>query len=71
MLIIHQAVVKSVTETLRARIVQQIYIIGKYKLLLDSQILNWANQACFREEFPLGSLGLKNVATSNEFFYRK
>jgi hypothetical protein len=61
-LITHQAFVKSAT------IAQQIYITWKYKFLADSLILNWINKACFREEFPLGSLGLKKLATSESTF---
>jgi hypothetical protein len=57
MLIIHQVAVKSAFEVLRAKIAQEIYVIGKCKFLVDSQILNWTSKACFREELPLGSLG--------------
>jgi hypothetical protein len=63
-LIIHQAAVKNAIETLRAKIVQQIYIIMKHKFLVESQILNWTSKAHFREELPLGSLGSKKLATS-------
>jgi hypothetical protein len=59
-MIIHQAAVKSV-EVLRAKITQQISIIGKCEFLDDSQLLNWTNKACFMEEF-LGSLGSKKLA---------
>jgi hypothetical protein len=63
-LIIYQAAVKSVVENLRAKITHQIYIIGKCKFPMESQILNWTNRACFREELPLGSFGSKELATS-------
>jgi hypothetical protein len=39
-LIIHLAALKSAVESLRAKIEQQIYITGKFKFLVDSQILN-------------------------------
>jgi hypothetical protein len=31
---------------------------------VSSQNLDWTNKACYREEVPLGSLGLKKLATS-------
>jgi hypothetical protein len=66
-LFIHQAAVKSAVEALRATIAQQIYITGKCEFLVNSQILNWNNKACFREELPLGSTVLKKLATSDSF----
>jgi hypothetical protein len=63
-LIIHVEVIKGAVEILRARITQQVNIIGKCKFLVKSQILNWSNKACFREELPLGSLGSKKLAAS-------
>jgi hypothetical protein len=67
-LIVYQAAVKCAVETLRAKIAQQNYTIGKYKFLVNSQILNWTIQACFRKELPLGSLGSKKLATSESSF---
>jgi hypothetical protein len=68
LIIIHQAAVKSGAEALRARIAQQICIIGNCKFLVDSQILNWANKVCLREDLPLGSLGSKKLAVSESSF---
>jgi hypothetical protein len=56
-LMVHQDAVENVIGSLRAKIAQQNYIIGKCKFLLNSQILNWTINVCFREELPLGSLG--------------
>jgi hypothetical protein len=53
---------------LRAKIALQNYNIGKCTFLVNSQILNWANKPCFREELPLGSLGSKKLATSDSSF---
>jgi hypothetical protein len=63
-LIIYRA---AAVETLRAKIAQQIYTVGKCKFLVDSQILNWTNKTCFLEEL-LGSLGSKKLATSEGSF---
>jgi hypothetical protein len=67
-LIVHQAAVKGAVETLRAKTSQLMYIFGKYKFLVDAQILNWTNKACFRNELPLGSLGSNKLATSESSF---
>jgi hypothetical protein len=44
-LIIHLPAVKSAVETLRAKIAQKVYTIGKYKFMVDSKMLNWINKA--------------------------
>jgi hypothetical protein len=31
---------------------------------MDSEILNWTNKTCFREKLPVGSLGSKDLTTS-------
>jgi hypothetical protein len=49
----HQGAFRSSVQNLRARIAQKVNIIGKYKLLVDSQSLNWNNKAVFREELLL------------------
>jgi hypothetical protein len=67
-LITHQIDVKSAVEMLRAKIELQIYIIEKCKFRVYSQILNWANKACFREELPLRNLGSKILSTSESCF---
>jgi hypothetical protein len=64
------AAVKSVVETLRAKVAQQIYITAKCKFLIVSKFFNWTNKTCFGEEFPLGSLGSKKLATSESSFTR-
>jgi hypothetical protein len=38
---------------------------------MDFQIFILANEAYFREELTLGSLGSKNLATSESFFLPK
>jgi hypothetical protein len=60
---INQGALRSVVESLRAKIAQQVNIIGKYKLLVNSQYLNWNNKTGFRKELPLGNLGSKKLAT--------
>jgi hypothetical protein len=67
---INQNAVKSAVETLRGKLVQQNYIIGKRKFLVDSQILSWTNQDCFRVELPLGNLDSKKLATPESSFIR-
>jgi hypothetical protein len=61
-LFIHQIGVKSTVENVKVKIAGQIYIFGECKFLVDSQILNWTNKACFREKLHLGSLGSKKPA---------
>jgi hypothetical protein len=65
---IHYKAVKSAVELLWARIAQKINIIWKCEFLVNSQSLNWANMACFREKLPLGSLGSKKLATPESSF---
>jgi hypothetical protein len=67
-LIMHQAAIKSADGNVRAKIAQQINVIGKCKLLVDSQIFNWLNKACFSEKLLLGSSGSKKLATSESSF---
>jgi hypothetical protein len=55
-------------ETLRAKIAQQVYIIGKGKFLVNSQIFRWTNKACFREELSIGSLGSKKLTILESSF---
>jgi hypothetical protein len=65
---IHQDVSKSVVEASRAKVAQQNCIIGKGKFLAKFQIFKWTNKACVREKLPLGSLGSKQLATSESSF---
>jgi hypothetical protein len=65
----HKAV-ESAVESLRARIAQQVIIIGKCKFLVSSRSLNSINKACFREELPLGSLGSKKLTTLESSFIK-
>jgi hypothetical protein len=67
-LTIYEDAVKGAVKDLKAKIAQQVYVIGNCKFLVDSQILNLTNKACFREELPLGSLGSKKLATSESSF---
>jgi hypothetical protein len=60
-LMIYQYAVKSAVKDLKAKIAQQVYIIGNCKFMLNSQILNRMNKACFKEEIPFGSLGSKKL----------
>jgi hypothetical protein len=55
--------VESAVGSLRARIAQQVNIIGESNFLVNSKFLNRTNKACFREELPLGSFGSKKLAT--------
>jgi hypothetical protein len=61
-LVIYHEAVESSVGSLRAKIAQQVNIIGKCKFLANSRSLNWANKASFREEL-LGSVGSKKIAT--------
>jgi hypothetical protein len=69
-LMIYQYAFKSATESLKAKIAQQVYIIGNCKFPVNSQILNWTNKACFREELPPGSLGSKKLAIPGSSFIK-
>jgi hypothetical protein len=60
--------VERAVRALRARIARHVNITRKCKFLVNSQNLNWANKACFREELPLGSLGSEKFATSESSF---
>jgi hypothetical protein len=50
---IYEDPVKSVVKNLKAKIAQQVYIIGDCKFLVNAQILNWTNKTFSREELLL------------------
>jgi hypothetical protein len=69
LILLHETVRKAV-RALRGTIAQA-NIIGNRKFLVNSQNLNWKNNARFREELqelPLGNLSSEKFATSERSF---
>jgi hypothetical protein len=67
-MMIHQDAVKCDLKASKAKIAQQIYIVGNCKFLVNSQILNWTNTAYFREKLPVATSGSKKLAAWESSF---